>query len=686
MEVEPRHAPAGGSDGDGAEITRLCRTLLPLAEAGKYAEAASTYRWVSRASTDAGHRYGDHALRMEFCALTGNEQTGFDLLSLLDDLGGNADITGRLEFFTAAAVLTGRLVETGFGENRFDLPGPYDGLPLRELHGRMRGAALSLATELDDFETTTAFTERLQRRLAAKPVADFIPLLPLARPRVPIQPPPGLSTAELLDRAEIHNHRCEPDEARACLAALGTVPDDLAPRHTELRAIFFQGPETEEQLRRAATGFRRQGEETRFLLNQCWLGLWLVFDDQAETGVALTTVAAARLRAGTDDRAAGWGEHWLAHVLSGQGRDAEACEALRRGVQRARVAGDPLLLGTLLCLEASLRNSGGEDPESVLGLARAAMDAFILGNVGEKAVEAVEQVRIAYERAEALEELDEFIETVLAALPADRPDRLHGHLRQLRAVSLIGTGRFGDAVEDAYAALGIARSRGKDTAEHWYVLVTALHGDGRYDEVLDVAPRAIDLLAGLPEWTYRCRWMYADAYRVLGESSRAFNEYALLAEILEEAGETGHSYISVSMAAAEQLDLLGYGANAADFYARAAEAALAIGGGYVAATCRNAATLSRLRSGDLDAALTALDAAETAVQAVETETVPAREHLTAQLDHVAAHVLSAAGRAQEAARRALRAAETFHRIGEPDSARDVDLLLEQILFGDSSHE
>lgn len=68
---------------------------------------------------------------------------------------------------------------------------------------------------------------------------------------------------------------------------------------------------------------------------------------------------------------------------------------------------------------------------------------------------------------------------------------------------------------------------------------------------------------------------------------------------------------------------------------------------------------------------------------VETEAAPAREHLIAQLDHVAAHVLSAAGRAQEAARRALRAAEAFHRIGEPDSARDVDLLLEQILFGDN---
>ncbi len=682
MEVEPRRAPAGGSDGDGAEITRLCRTLLPLAAAGKHAEAASTYRWVTRASTGAGHRYGDHALRMEFCALTGNEHTGFDLLSLLDGLGEHADPVGRSEFFTAAAVLTGRMVETGFGETRFALPGPYDGLPLRLLHARMREAAFEAARELDRRDKTTSFTEDVETRLAAKPVADFVPLLPSARPRVRIVPPADLSAEELLDRAEIHNHRCEPEEARACLAAIGTVPDELESRLAELRAIFSQDAETETRLRRAAGGYRRQGDDVRFLLNQCWLGLWLVFDDQVDTGVALTTVAASKLRAGADDRAAGWGEHWLAHVLSGQGRNAEACAALRRGVERAEAAGDPLLLGTVLCLEATLRNADGEDPETVLELAKAATDAFIIGNVGEKAIEALEQVRIAYERADAFEELDDFVERLLAALPSGSPDRLRGHLRRLRAVSLIGTGRFGQAVEDAYESLAIAASRGKDTAEHWYVLVTALHGDGRYDEVLDVAPRTIDLLTGLPDWVYRCRWMYADAFRVLGESSRAFNEYAVLAEILEEAGETGHSFISVSMAAAEQLDLLGYGANAADFYARAAEAALAIGGGYVAATCRNAATLSRLRSGDLDAALTALDAAENAVNAVETETVPAREHLAAQLDHVAAHVLSAAGRAQEAARRAVRAAETFHRIGESESARDVDLLLEQILLGD----
>ncbi|MFC3448756.1 hypothetical protein [Amycolatopsis speibonae] len=682
MEVEPRRADADGSDGDGAEITRLCRTLVPLATAGKHAEAASTYRWVTRASSGAPDRYGDHASRLEFCALTGNEHTGLALLSLLDGVGDHSEAIGRLEFFASAALLTRRLTETGYGEISFVLDGPYDGLSLKLLHRRMRAAALVEAEELDERDPAGYFAAHAERKMAAKPVAEFVPLLPSALPRVPILPPPGLSAEELVTRAEIHNHRCEPDEARACLAEIGTIPDGIAPRLAELRAIFFQDGDTEERLRRAAAGFRRHGDEIRFLLNQCWLGLWLVFDDQAETGVALTTVAAARLRAGADDSAACWGEYWLAHVLSGQGRTPEAYEALRRGAERAREAGDPLLHGTLLCLEASLRNGDGEDPLTTLERAQAATDAFIVGNVGEKAVEAVEQVRIAYERTGSLDELDVFVEHLLSTLPVGGPERLRGHLRHLRALSLIGTGRFAEAVEDAYASLGVAVSKGKDTAEHWYVLVTALHGAGRYDEVLDVAPRTIDLLAGLPDWGHRCRWMYADSYRALGESSRAFNEYAVLAEILEESGDTGHSYISVSMAAAEQLDLLGYGANAADFYARAADAAVAIGGGYVAATCRNAATLSRLRSGDLDAALTALDAAETAVHAVETETAPAREHLVAQLDHVAAHVLSAAGRIREAARRALRAAETFHRIGEAESARDVDLLLEQILLGE----
>jgi tetratricopeptide (TPR) repeat protein len=683
MEVGPRRAEADGTESGGAEITRLCRTLIPLAAAGDHAEAASTYRWVTRASAGTPHRYGDHALRLEFCALTGNEHTGIDLLSLLDGVGDHADAVDRLEFFTASAQLTRRLTETGYGEVRFTLDGPYDGLLLRQLHQRMRAAALVEAEELDKREHTGRFTEYARRKMAAKPVAEFVPLLPSALPRVPILPPPDLTAEELVLRAEIHNHRCEPEEARACLAAIDTVTDAIAPRLTELRAIFFQGGDTEERLRRAAAGFRRRGDEVRFLLNQCWLGLWLVFDDQAETGVALTTVAAARLRAGTDDGAACWAEYWLAHVLSGQGRTPEAYEALRRGAERAREAGDPLLLGTLLCLEATLRNGDGEDPAVTVELARAATDAFIVGNVGEKAIEAVEQVRIGYERTGSLDELDLFVEHLLATLPVGGPEQLRGHLRQLRAMSLIGTGRFAEAVDDAYASLGVAVSRGKDTVEHWYVLVTALHGAGRYDEVLDVAPRTIGLLTGLPDWGQRCRWMYADAYRALGESSRAFDEYAVLAEILQEAGDTGHSYISASMAAAEQLDLLGHGANAADFYGRAAEAALAIGGGYVAATCRNAATLSRLRSGDLDAALAALAAAETAVHAVKTETAPVREHLVAQLDHVAAHVLSAVGRVREAARRALRAAETFHRIGEAESARDVDLLLEQILLGEA---
>ncbi|MBW4722000.1 hypothetical protein [Saccharothrix obliqua] len=496
--------------------------LLPTARAGDLAQAAVLYRRLLRGMAGEFHSLEDHGRIVEFCALTGNEDAGVDWLGPMTGFEQRRRPFATMDFATSVAVLAGRLVAIGRGETELDLGDDPNSAAFGVLAERMRGLALDLADRFDRRNGTSTQGDRVRARLAARPLADHVRLSPTNRRPLPTRPPAGLTTSAMLDRAEWHDLRCEPDEARACLAVPDDLPEPLAARLAELRAKFFQDEETEARLRWAAEVHHAHGDLRRWHLNHAWLGLLVVHLGRAAEGLALTSDAVAGLRVLGDDTDCAWGEHWLVHVLAGLGRMTEADEALRRGL---RHAGDDLLArGSLLLLEATLF------PERV-GAARAALEAFVAGDVPEKALEALALLENAGRWQDLVDPLPDWV--------VERGDRLAGRLRYLRAVTLIEAGRTADAVEDLNEAIGQASLRPPGaTVEQWFQLAHANHAAGLHEDAVDAGLRAANWLdhlrdtedASWAEWADRARYVVAESYRLLGDDRAALREYRRLSD------------------------------------------------------------------------------------------------------------------------------------------------------------
>lgn len=517
------------------EPTVLTRSLmlLPLARAGRWEQAVPAYRRLLRGMSGAPYSLEDHGRVVEFCALTGNEDAGLDWLGPAKGFQSRKRPLATMEFAASLALLADRLVRAGRGETALDLGDDPNSAPFRVLADRMRRAALDLADRFDRRNGTTARGDRVRARLAAAPLAGFVPLGPTSRRPLRLPPPPGLPAEALLDRAHRHDLRCEPDEARACLAALPVeLPEHLAARRAELRATSFQGTGTEPALRHAVEVHRRFGDERRAQLTRCRLALWVVHCGRPEEGVALASDAVGRLRALGGDGDCAWGEHWLAHVLLAVGRRAEAHRALRRGRRHAEAAGDRLALGSLLGLESAVH------PEGAITSATAALEAFLAADAPEKALEALERLRTAHHRLGDPAPLGALVDRLLARpLPASA-HRLLGHLRHLRARAAIDAGRPADAVDDLNEAIGQASLRNADTVEQWYQLAHANHAAGRYEDAVDAGLRAAAWLDRLreeegrdwAEWADQARYLVAEGHRLLGDARAALREYRALAE------------------------------------------------------------------------------------------------------------------------------------------------------------
>lgn len=148
------------------------RALLPLVRTGRIGEARAAHLTGYPLVRDRpGLRFAV-AAHLEFCALTGNEARGLDILSdhasWLTEAG--ADTRSRLEFATGAGVLLRRLVELGHG----DLP----------VAGRIAGSVLAelileidtLCSRYDTRNGTDAVGVAVRARLVAPPLVDHLPL------------------------------------------------------------------------------------------------------------------------------------------------------------------------------------------------------------------------------------------------------------------------------------------------------------------------------------------------------------------------------------------------------------------------------------------------------------------------------------------------------------------------------
>ncbi|MCX4847115.1 tetratricopeptide repeat protein [Streptomyces sp. NBC_00893] len=226
----------------------VSHALLPLLRGGRVDRARELhlagYRNCRR-NPSMSSEVGRH---LEFCALTGNEARGLELLAENRNLFGEVDSPLDLfDFLTGVEVLLQRVESLGHGE----LPAAgYAGRTwtVAGLRAEVRGRADDLAARFDTRNGTTAHTDRRRARLDRAPLVDALELTLRTRgldevaPAAPVVAPAARTAAEvpeslpeLILRARTLDEQGHPD-ARACWARLRTLaasrdyahPDDPA--------------------------------------------------------------------------------------------------------------------------------------------------------------------------------------------------------------------------------------------------------------------------------------------------------------------------------------------------------------------------------------------------------------------------------------------------------------------------
>ncbi|CAL9440820.1 tetratricopeptide repeat protein [Streptomyces sp. enrichment culture] len=217
----------------------LASSLAPLLRLGRVDEARAHHLRGFRLVRPMESLRGAYADHVEFCALTGNEARGLELLA-----GRPAYFTdsghprSRLDFLTVVALLMDRLTERGLGAQR--VPGPAGrSWTARELGAHARVEATELAARFDRRNGTFAVGDRVRARMDQRPLVDRLPLgVRAVRPAVAPQatPPAPEATEEpglpaLLAEARRQSGTLRPHALQAWAAVARAARDgELEPR------------------------------------------------------------------------------------------------------------------------------------------------------------------------------------------------------------------------------------------------------------------------------------------------------------------------------------------------------------------------------------------------------------------------------------------------------------------------
>ncbi|MFF7094942.1 tetratricopeptide repeat protein [Streptomyces rubradiris] len=250
----------------------LAASLAPLLRLGRVDEARAHHLRGFRLVRPMESMRGAYADHVEFCALSGNEARGLELLA-----GRPAYFTdsghprSRLDFLAVVALLMDRLTERGLGGQR--VPGPAGrSWTARELGAHARVEATELAARFDRRNGTFAVGDRVRARMDQRPLVDRLPLgVRAVRPAVapPTAPlatddPEALGLPALLAEARRQSGTLRPHALQAWAAVARAARDaELEPRDRAEIAdheAMARGPEGLPLFERAARLYAEAGD------------------------------------------------------------------------------------------------------------------------------------------------------------------------------------------------------------------------------------------------------------------------------------------------------------------------------------------------------------------------------------------------------------------------------------------
>ncbi|TDB78981.1 hypothetical protein E1264_36210 [Actinomadura sp. KC216] len=677
--------------------------MLPVyLRTGRTEQAADAHRRAYRVHRTRLADMGDVAEHLEFCAVTGNEARGLEILQRhLGWLDRAPSTHAEMSFCAAAALVLGRVAAAGHGEATVRRPAadgrPAADVPLAELRAELAERATELAGRFDARNGTSCQGDQIRAVLEAEPVAEFVPLAAHHRRPAPAAPaaaqrpvPDDDLSAEtdldrLLDIADERRTRRDLSRSLAAWRRFDAVAETAEPTPLQKarrldgkgveHAVAEEWPPAASFLEAAHELFGELGDDTRRHRVLGRLGaVHLRMGDRrgvdemvtaAEyftsnpTGEGDATSSLLRLatayvelqrpaealatldRVDPDDDPVSAGEMWF---VRGQAllmsEDGEgAVAALRRSAEAARAADDPELVAP-----------------PVLLLARA----------------------LAQRESGPDDEVIALIDEGLAALPGPSPMRAAAHSE--RGLALLALDRPADAAADLAEAIAGWTAEGlHEQAIHLRVdLAAAYLSTDRHLEAAETAEEALPALTG-PEDAgseRRCRLILAHAQKGLGEEEAAASFTSLAQDAAREGQHDAAAHFLYE--AADVLSNLDQDVVAAERFAEATEAFEKAGDPYGVVRTGRRRAMCLLWSGDTDEALTVVDAARAALAGLPPDNEPARVWETALVSYDEARILAQAGRLPEAASAASAAVDGFTALDQSDPAAEAARLRDDI--------
>ncbi|MGW2569913.1 tetratricopeptide repeat protein [Streptomyces sp. NPDC001537] len=587
--------------------TVLASSLVPLLRLGRTDEARANHLRGFRMVRSMESMRGAYADHVEFCALTGNEARGLELLAerpaYFTDTGQPRSL---LDFLSVVTLLMERLGEAGLADR--EVPGPAGRRwTASELATHARAEALALAARFDERNGNAYVSERARARMAQRPLVERLPLG--VRATRPVSAPPVAAPAAvtadapdlpaLLAEARRLSHTLQPNAmdawAAVSRAAEGVELDARDRAEIADHEAMDRGPEGAALFERAAELYAEAGDLGEALAARTRAAYVRALLGQVDEALAAVAEPYDQVLALYADDATGVRQ--TASVLMGRAR------VLMRRVQEA---GEPAEQTVLADAENAVRELlalvGGYTGDDVRIAAREAeaqamlADLAVRGGDLETAVELFGRATAGFVGA-GLPWFAVEYEARLAGLAHHLGD-ISGAERALRAALEHG-GAHLEAVGRAQLHLQLAEVLGGrglpvEAAEH---ALEAAHwadeaGEGptlgawarqqlggfllrqeRWAEAAEVLESALPDLSAETHGdgaVVQTQWWLGDCLSELGEHREAAERRLQAAEIAKEWPEQ-HDHATLAHLAAESLGAAGLPAEADQAYARAGD-------------------------------------------------------------------------------------------------------------------
>lgn len=690
---------AGGLGCELQPQSLYAELMLPYLRLGDVDAARDAHRWY-RKIRDNPNYLASVGRHLEFCALTGNEARGLEILERHLGWFDRQPDMDLLEGAGGAALLLRRLYDIGRGDVTVRRPAhrdrPAATVAVAALADEVTATAHDLAARFDARNGTDRQSQLLQRRLTAEPLVDQLPLTATARrraapPQVAELPPAApddladATPAELLDLGE---KRFAEHQIATALAAWHRydevagvdVDPPLAARRIDARglqaALADDHAAAEAHWRDAAERYATLGDEVRRHAVLGRLGQLLCLTERVDDGFPLVTASADYLRIHGSDTLRCGAELRLGHVQHATG-DLDAAGAT---LDRAEaVAANAAQRGSVY-LERALLLAHRGDRQQAVAAATAAREEFRAAGTRDRLGQA------SFMHAKLLEESDSdaaiaaYDEAVVHSA-ADQPV-VAASVRASRGVLLTGAGRHDEAIDDLIEAVAIFTEQGAagNAAYTRFDLAIAYRDADRLFEAAEVAEEAVAALADTDdtETTERCRYLLTHLYRGLAEHDQALVQLDLLAAAFTTTDRLPAA-AQMHEEAGEVLDARDRDAAAAARFGTAASMFADTGQVSDEVRCRRRQALALHWAGESADGLTTLTAASATLDGLPDDVPPAAVAWErAANDYTAARILLHLRRHDEASAHAAKAVSGFQEADATDDTSRAAALVTDI--------